>query len=188
MVGDAEFVDGGTISGYRRSAFRWTTTGGFTDLGGLEALFQSLATAISADGSVVAGQAAVTNGSRAFRWTQSGGMVAIGPLSGHAAAAATGVSADGRIVVGQTTKREILELLGPPDRIQRQYDGDVFVYAYVRRNATSITLEEPLFTNLTIFSYQKSQEKSDRMVVLFDRAGFVLGLGFRRGTEQLERF
>lgn len=100
MVGDAEFVDGGTISGYRRSAFRWTTTGGFTDLGGLEALFQSLATAISADGSVVAGQAAVTNGSRAFRWTQSGGMVAIGPLSGHAAAAATGVSADGRIVVG----------------------------------------------------------------------------------------
>ena len=95
---------------------------------------------------------------------------------------------DGRIVVGQTTKREILELLGPPDRIQRQYDGDVFVYAYVRRNATSITIEEPVLTNLTLFSYQKSQEKSDRMVVLFDRAGFVLGLGFRRGTEQLERF
>ena len=95
---------------------------------------------------------------------------------------------DGRVVVGQTTKREILELLGPPDRIQRQYDGDVFVYAYVRRNATSITIEEPVFTNLTLFSYQKSQEKSDRMVVLFDRGGFVLGLGFRRGTEQLERF
>lgn len=98
------------------------------------------------------------------------------------------VPPDGRIVVGQTTKREILELLGPPDRIQRQYDGDVFVYAYLRRNATSISIEEPVFTNLTIFSYQKSQEKSDRMVVLFDRGGFVLGLGFRRGTEQLERF
>ena len=95
---------------------------------------------------------------------------------------------DGRIVVGQSTKREILELLGPPDRIQRQYDGDVFVYAYVRRNATSITIEEPVLTNLTLFSYQKSQEKSDRMVVLFDRGGFVLGIGFRRGTEQLERF
>jgi outer membrane protein assembly factor BamE (lipoprotein component of BamABCDE complex) len=95
---------------------------------------------------------------------------------------------DGRIVVGQTTKREILELLGPPDRIQRQYDGDVFVYAYVRRNATSITIEEPVLTNLTLFSYQKSQEKSDRMVVLFDRGGLVLGIGFRRGTEQLERF
>lgn len=95
---------------------------------------------------------------------------------------------DGTAVVGQTTKREILEVLGPPDKILRQYDGDVFVYAYVRRNETSITIEEPVITNLTIFSYEKSQEKSDRMVVLFDRSGVLSGFGFRRGTDQLERF
>lgn len=93
-----------------------------------------------------------------------------------------------RVVVGESTKREILEIFGPPDKIQRQHDGDVFVYAYVRKNSTTISVEEPLFTNLTIFTYQKSQEKSDRMVVLFDRNGLLLGIGFRRGTEQLERF
>jgi outer membrane protein assembly factor BamE (lipoprotein component of BamABCDE complex) len=95
---------------------------------------------------------------------------------------------EGRAIVGQTTKGQILELLGPPDRILRQYDGDVFVYAYIRRNSTTIEIEEPVVTNLMIFSYQKSQEKSDRMVVLFDRSGVLSGYGFRRGTDQLERF
>jgi hypothetical protein len=95
---------------------------------------------------------------------------------------------EGSVVVGQTTKKEILELLGPPDRILRQYDGDVFVYAYIRRNSTTITIEEPVVTNLMIFSYQKTQEKSDRMVVFFHRDGMVSGVGFLRGTQQLERF
>jgi hypothetical protein len=95
---------------------------------------------------------------------------------------------EGSVVVGQTTKREILEQMGPPDRILRQYDGDVFVYAYIRRNATIINIEEPVITNLLLFSYQKTQEKSDRLVVFFDRQGFLSGLGYRRGTLQLERF
>jgi len=95
---------------------------------------------------------------------------------------------EGSVVVGQTTKREILELMGPPDRILRQYDGDVFVYAYIRRNASTFSIEEPVITNLMLFSYQKTQEKSDRLVVFFDRGGLLSGLGFRRGTLQLERF
>lgn len=95
---------------------------------------------------------------------------------------------DGRVEVGRTSKAEILELFGPPDRILRQYEGDVFVYAYIRRNSTTFALEDPTFTNLMIFTYQKTQEKSDRLVVLFDRAGVLSGIGFRRGTEQLERF
>ena len=48
---------------------------------------------------------------------------------------------EGSVVVGQTTKREILEQMGPPDRILRQYDGDVFVYAYIRRNASTFAVE-----------------------------------------------
>ena len=95
---------------------------------------------------------------------------------------------DGRVVVGKTNKAEILELFGPPDRILRQYEGDVFVYAYIRRNSTTFALEDPTITNIMIFTYHKSQEKSDRLVVLFDREGLVTGIGFRRGTEQLERF
>lgn len=81
-----------------------------------------------------------------------------------------------------------MKQLGPPDRLVRQYDGDVFVYAYIRRNEESLELSEPVFTRLLIFSYTRTQEKSDRMVVLFDRNGIVTGVGFRRGTEQLETF
>lgn len=95
---------------------------------------------------------------------------------------------DGQLVPGTTTKADVLRDLGPPDRLVRQYEGDVFVYAYVRRNESSLELQEPVFTRLRIFSYTKEQEKSDRMVVLFDRAGVVTGVGFRRGTEQLDPF
>jgi hypothetical protein len=62
------------------------------------------------------------------------------------------------------------------------------VYAYIRRNLSSFDLSEPVFTRLRVFSYTKTQEKSDRMVVLFDRAGVLTAVGFRRGTEQLDRF
>src|SRR5262245_28172944 len=95
---------------------------------------------------------------------------------------------DARLVAGKTTKAEVLADLGPPDRLVRQYAGDVCVYAYIRRNENSFELSEPVFTRLLIFSYTKTQEKSDRMVVMFDRNGIVTGVGFRRGTEQLETF
>ena len=96
--------------------------------------------------------------------------------------------ADDRIVAGRSTKADVLHDLGPPDRLVRQYDGDVFVYAYIRRNEDTLELSEPVFTHLTIFSYTRTEEKSDRMVVLFDRNGTVTGVGFKRGTEQLETF
>ena len=95
---------------------------------------------------------------------------------------------DAQIVAGRTTKAEVLRDLGPPDRLVRQYDGDVFVYAYTRSNENSLELSEPVFTRLLLFSYTKTQEMSDRMVVLFDRNGLVTGVGIRRGTEQLETF
>jgi outer membrane protein assembly factor BamE (lipoprotein component of BamABCDE complex) len=95
---------------------------------------------------------------------------------------------DAQLVPGRTTKADVLRELGPPDRLVRQYEGEVFVYAYIRRNLSSFDLSEPVFTRLRVFSYTKTQEKSDRMVVLFDRAGVLTAVGFRRGTEQLDRF
>jgi hypothetical protein len=95
---------------------------------------------------------------------------------------------DAQIVAGRSSKADVLRDIGPPDRLVRQYDGDVFVYAYIRRNEDTLELSEPVFTQLTVFSYTRTQEKSDRMVVLFDRNGIVTGVGFRRGTEQLETF
>src|SRR3989304_4527046 len=56
-----------------------------------------------------------------------------------------------KIKIGFTTKGEILEIFGPPDRIQKQYDGDIFAYAYLRKNSSTFTIEEPYFTNFVIF-------------------------------------
>jgi probable HAF family extracellular repeat protein len=69
----------------------------FQGLGGLPPHHNSEAVAISADGSIVAG-----NSSFAFRWTQSGGMVSLGDLDGGSlgTSEAHGISADGSVVVG----------------------------------------------------------------------------------------
>lgn len=95
---------------------------------------------------------------------------------------------EGELVPGTTTKADVLRNIGPPDRIVRQYDGDVFVYAYSRRNVNTLILAEPVFTHTTIFEYTKEQEKSDRLVVMFNRDGVLLSVGLQRGTQTLEPF
>ena len=93
-----------------------------------------------------------------------------------------------KIKIGSTTKGEILEIFGPPDRIQKQYDGDIFVYAYLRKNSSKLTIEEPYFTNFVIFQYTRVQQKKDGLVILFDKDGVVKNFGFQRGTEELTTF
>jgi probable HAF family extracellular repeat protein len=67
--------------------------------------FQSLAFAVSADGSFVVGQSLSSNapsGGEAFRWTQATGMVALGDFSGGAYnSVAYGISPDGLVIVGR---------------------------------------------------------------------------------------
>ena len=93
-----------------------------------------------------------------------------------------------KIKIGSTTKGEILEIFGPPDRIQKQYDGDIFVYAYLRKNSSTFTLEEPYFTNFVIFQYTRVQQKKDGLVILFDKDGVVKNFGFQKGTQELTTF
>ncbi len=93
-----------------------------------------------------------------------------------------------RIVAGATTKSEILRIFGPPYRVQKQYDGDIFVYDYVRKNSSRLTLEEPVFTNFTFFEFKRIQEKRDSLVILFDKDGVVKGYGYYRGTEGLKPY
>jgi len=90
-----------------------------------------------------------------------------------------------KIRIGSTTKGEILEIFGPPLRIQKQFDGDVFVYAYLQKNSSVLTIEEPYFTNFTIFQYTREQQKTDGLVILFDKNGVVKNFGFQRGTKEL---
>lgn len=75
----------------------------FTALGHLSGDSTSIASAISADGTVVVGTSYSTTGkSQAFRWTASGGMTGLGILSGGTLSTANGVSADGSVIVGGT--------------------------------------------------------------------------------------
>lgn len=91
-----------------------------------------------------------------------------------------------RIHVGRTTRADVLQIFGPPDRILRQASGDVFVYRFDQTNKSTFTIEEPLLTDLLIFSWTKVQKKSDRLTVFFDREGVVTAFGHRRGTQELE--
>jgi probable HAF family extracellular repeat protein len=80
-------------------AFRWTPTGGLQDLG-LTTGSESIAIAISADASVIVGEARDASGFwRAFRWTSSTGMQDIGTLGGPESAAYA-VNKDGSVIVG----------------------------------------------------------------------------------------
>ncbi len=93
-----------------------------------------------------------------------------------------------KIKIGATTKGEILETFGPPDRIQKQYDGDIFVYAYLRKNSTKFTIEEPYLTNLTLFQYSRIQQKKDGLVILFNKDGVVKNYGYQKTTPELTMF
>jgi hypothetical protein len=91
-----------------------------------------------------------------------------------------------RIEAGRTSRAEVLQVFGPPDRILRRANGDVFVYLFERTNETTFTLEEPVFTNFVLFAWSKVQRKSDRLTIFFDGEGTVTAYGHRRGTQELE--
>ncbi len=93
-----------------------------------------------------------------------------------------------KIQNGVTTKSDILGIFGAPDRVTHQYDGDIFIYAYLRKNSSKFVIEEPYFTNLTFFSYTRIQDKKDHLVILFDKDGVVKNYGFQRGVRELTPF
>ena len=93
-----------------------------------------------------------------------------------------------KVQAGVTTKSEILSIFGPPDRITSQFDGDIFVYAYYRKNSTKFALREPYITNTTFFTYTRIQENKDQLVILFDKDGVVKNYGYQKGTQDLTTF
>jgi outer membrane protein assembly factor BamE (lipoprotein component of BamABCDE complex) len=95
---------------------------------------------------------------------------------------------DEALVAGRTTKAEVLRLFGPPAGVARQRDGDLFLYQFVRRHGEKFQLEEPVITNVEVFTWSRTREREDRLVILFDRDGVVREHGFSRGTEELRGF
>jgi probable HAF family extracellular repeat protein len=92
-------LKGSNGNGATFHAFSWTPAGGLQDLG-LTTGSESIAIAISADRSVIVGEARDANGFwRAFRWTASTGMQDIGTLGGPESAAYA-ANKDGSVIVG----------------------------------------------------------------------------------------
>ncbi len=109
VVGSGRSEESPVSPGGANEPFRWTEATGMVGLGSLPGGFpaaNSLANAMSADGSVIVGRATsgnATSGGEAFRWTQAGGMAGLGDLpGGNFQSEATAVSADGSVVAGQS--------------------------------------------------------------------------------------
>jgi len=104
IVGDGTRLNG------RGEGWRWTAQTGLVGVGDLPGgAFKSLASAVSADGSVVVGWSESelsTPSAEAYRWTAAGGMVALGDLpGGRYISAATDISADASVIVGISSTR-----------------------------------------------------------------------------------
>ncbi|MEK7485432.1 MAG: hypothetical protein AABZ60_13990 [Planctomycetota bacterium] len=89
------------------------------------------------------------------------------------------------IVFGQTTKSEILNKLGPPQEIFPQKEGFIYLYRYTQINEVTLILQEPVFSQKVLFKYEKSAEKSDSLVVLFNKEGVVQSYGWGKETPTL---
>lgn len=99
-VGESLFA---TSYGGNPEAFVWSAESGVVGLGDLDGGSErSFATAVSADGSVVVGEAtsAGSTGGEAFVWTIDEGMIGLGEHTRLAQSTATDVSSDGLVVVG----------------------------------------------------------------------------------------
>lgn len=84
-------------------AWRWTRETGMVDMGTLPGAINdhSLALAVSADGSVIAGASYSPAGFEAFSWTIDGGMVGLGDLPGGGfSSGVTDITPDGRVLAG----------------------------------------------------------------------------------------
>ena len=92
------------------------------------------------------------------------------------------------ITPGVTTMSEVLEALGAPTQIQRRREGEVFIYSYVRKNSSGLRIVEPVVTRITVFRYDKRQETSDRVEILFDKQRVVVAMGHTDGRENLDSY
>ena len=94
IVGEGDSTGSGIWEDHQ--GFRWTDTGGMEKFGNLNSSSRYKVYAVSADGSVIAGE----SGKQAYRWTQDEGMVGLGYFLGLPNSRALGVSSDGSVIAG----------------------------------------------------------------------------------------
>ena len=80
-----------------------------------------------------------------------------------------------------TTKVEVLERLGPPRLVRRQFDGDLYTWRRTRSRRRSLTLI-PIYVRA--FHYSDGESHRDDLSLLFDREGILRGVGYRLETQE----
>ncbi len=103
---------------------------------------------------------------------------------------------------GETTRADVLRILGAPIRVDTanitalaeqalaRYEGEKLtlqidpalfneVYIYERKQTNS------LMVFAIFFNYYRSDQRSDRLAVFFDKDGIVLGVGWTPGRAEL---
>jgi outer membrane protein assembly factor BamE (lipoprotein component of BamABCDE complex) len=89
-----------------------------------------------------------------------------------------------QILPGESQEADVLRVFGAPNQVVRQDAGDMFVYEVVKRQTKTLAIEEPLITNFNIFTYTTTEEREDRLIVLFDSEGIVESFGFLDGIPE----
>jgi hypothetical protein len=87
---------------------------------------------------------------------------------------------------GESDEADVLRVFGAPNRIVRHAEGDMFIYEFVKRVTRTIHIEEPVITGFELFSYSSSDEREDRLIVLFTEEGLVESFGYTDGIPERE--
>ena len=84
---------------------------------------------------------------------------------------------------GVTTKVEALALLGAPETVERQFDGDLLTWRWRLARSRSLLIV-PIFSLVRL---EDGQDGEDRLSLLFDEAGLLAGLGLSRDARPGEQ-
>jgi outer membrane protein assembly factor BamE (lipoprotein component of BamABCDE complex) len=88
--------------------------------------------------------------------------------------------ADG-LEIGRSTKPQVLEALGPPRLVRRQFDGELYTWRQTKGRRRSLAIL-PVFVKA--FFYADGESRRDELSLLFDREGVLQGIGRRLETEE----
>ncbi len=83
--------------------------------------------------------------------------------------------------IGVSRREHVLERLGAPLYVRRQFDGELYVWRHLRGNSRSLQIL-PIFVQ--IFFWEDQRLLRDDVALLFDSDGVLRGIGRRIETEK----
>ena len=85
--------------------------------------------------------------------------------------------------IGVSQREDVLERLGAPLYVRRQFDGELYVWRRLQGRSRSVQILPVL---LQIFFWEDSRLLRDDVALLFDRDGTLQGIGRRIETDEVE--